>query len=87
MVPFSTHIQVTLAVISSVLTIRLTNSNRFVTRKDSGVLAPSFDSEAKAEDALVQPKRKIMYFVSLEGARQEYDDTDNIRIGLWFRYT
>jgi len=48
------------------LTIYLTASNSFVTRKDSGVLRPSFAdvAEAKASNAAQSPaKRKVMYYV------------------------
>jgi chloride channel 3/4/5 len=55
-----------LAVTSCLLTIYLTKSTTFITRKESGVLAPDFvePSEAsKTPDPLVEPKRKVMYYV------------------------
>lgn len=61
--------QLTWAIISCLLTIYLTASNSFVTRKDSGVLGPSFchAEEAKGPDAIPPPhKRGVMYYV---GAR------------------
>ena len=58
--------QLTWAIVSSLLTIYLTASNSFVTRKDSGVLRPSFVDAAEAKNAnAAQPpaKRKVMYYV------------------------
>lgn len=59
--------QVTLAVASSFLTIYLTDSTTFTTRKESGVLAPDFSkSDDNSNDQTTQtvPKRKVMYYVS-----------------------
>lgn len=59
-------IQLGLAFLSCILTIFLTNSTTFITRKESGVLAPEFSdpSEAKPGSSTVEPKRKVMYYVS-----------------------
>ena len=56
------------ATISCLLTIYLTASNSFMTRKDSGVLGPSFaDADGgKETDAVQSPhKRQVMYYVGL----------------------
>lgn len=50
-----------LALISCLLTIYLTKSTTFVTRKESGVLSPDF------EDAPAAPKRKVMYYAAGSG--------------------
>ena len=60
-----THLQVLLASISSLLTIHLTASTSFMTRKESGVLAPEFDkSDEQAQSSSSQPKRKVLHYVS-----------------------
>ncbi|KAG8921068.1 hypothetical protein FRC01_000429 [Tulasnella sp. 417] len=62
--------QLALAITSSILTIRLTASTNFVTRKDSGVLGPSFDlnaSESKEPVAQGGAPRKVLYFASGSG--------------------
>ena len=55
--------------VSALLTIHLTASNTFITRKDSGVLAPDFadaDEDQKAASVPAgEPKRKIMYYVCI----------------------
>ena len=64
--PLSPHSQLAWAIISSLLTIHLTASNSFVTRKDSGVLGPLFAGADEAKDPnAVQPpqKRGVMYYV------------------------
>lgn len=56
-----------MAIVSSLLTINLTASTSFVTRKDSGVLSESFpdaDREGKTP-AVPEPKRKVLYYVCL----------------------
>jgi chloride channel 3/4/5 len=57
---------------SSVLTIYLTASTSFVTRKDSGVLSPDFAS--RDEDGKVSPppsdppaKRQVLYYAAGSG--------------------
>ncbi|GJF00679.1 chloride channel [Phanerochaete sordida] len=63
-------VALTWAIISCLLTIHLTASTSFVTRKDSGVLSPAFASteEVKAaEPALVDPKRKLLYYAAGSG--------------------
>ncbi|KZT71831.1 hypothetical protein DAEQUDRAFT_749819 [Daedalea quercina L-15889] len=64
-------VALTWAVVSAVLTIRLTSSNSFVTRKDSGVLAPDFaDAGGDQKAASVpagEPKRKVMYYAAGSG--------------------
>lgn len=60
--------QLTWATISCLLTIYLTASNSFVTRKDSGVLGPSFaETDEDKETSTVYPpqKRQVMYYVGL----------------------
>ena len=60
------HFQLTWAIISSLLTIHLTASNSFVTRKDSCALDPSFaDADEDKDLDAVQPphKRRVMYYV------------------------
>ncbi|KAG8970900.1 hypothetical protein FRC05_011668 [Tulasnella sp. 425] len=64
-----TVIALALAVTSSILTLKLTASTRFVTRKDSG-LSPSFDpdsSETKEPAAGGGAPRRVMYFASGSG--------------------
>jgi hypothetical protein len=59
-------VQLVWAVTSALLTIYLTSSTSFVTRKDSGVLGPLFaDDGADTKAAPSQPerKRKVMYYV------------------------
>ncbi|KAF9241627.1 chloride channel [Melanogaster broomeanus] len=51
------------ATISSLLTIYLTASTSFTTRKDSGVLSPEFDN-SNGEHTASQPKRKVLYYGS-----------------------
>ncbi|KAH9944710.1 chloride channel [Amylocystis lapponica] len=67
-----TVIALLLAATSSLLTIHLTASTSFSTRKDSGVLAPEFaseDSDPKALDApsVGEPKRKVLYYAAGSG--------------------
>jgi len=61
-----------LAVASSVLTIQLTASTSFITRKDSGVLSPDFadvDDDQKAAEVLAEgeSKRKVLYYAAGSG--------------------
>ncbi|TFY62566.1 hypothetical protein EVJ58_g3780 [Rhodofomes roseus] len=64
-------IALTWAVLSALLTIHLTSSNSFITRKDSGVLAPDFaDADEDQKAAAVpagEPKRKVMYYAAGSG--------------------
>lgn len=56
--------QLLLALTSCVLTIYLTVSTSFVTRKESGVLSPSFvahDNKSTPPDT--ESKRKVLYYV------------------------
>ncbi|KAI0786632.1 chloride channel [Abortiporus biennis] len=59
---------ITMAVISSLLTIHLTASTSFSTRKDSGVLSGTFEeSENKIDDVQPVEKRKVMYYAAGSG--------------------
>ncbi|PFH51530.1 hypothetical protein AMATHDRAFT_58981 [Amanita thiersii Skay4041] len=64
-------IAVSLAFLSCLLTIYLTNSTTFVTRKESGVLSPNFpDSHLNPKDshvALPTRKRKILFYAAGSG--------------------
>ncbi|PCH36064.1 hypothetical protein WOLCODRAFT_166656 [Wolfiporia cocos MD-104 SS10] len=64
-------IALTLAVISSLLTIHLTASTSFITRKDSGVLSPDFaDIDVDQKAAAVpagEHKRKVLYYAAGSG--------------------
>ncbi|EMD37662.1 hypothetical protein CERSUDRAFT_114309 [Gelatoporia subvermispora B] len=64
-------IALTLATISSLLTIYLTASTTFVTRKDSGVLAPEFETADASQKAALAPvseqKRKVLYYAAGSG--------------------
>ncbi|KAF8630644.1 hypothetical protein AX15_002795 [Amanita polypyramis BW_CC] len=66
-----TIIAVTLALISSLLTIRLTNSGTFVTRKESGVLSPHFlnmKSSSKGQPTNPSARaRQTMYYAAGSG--------------------
>ena len=57
--------QIALAVVSSLLTIYLTASTSFVTRKDSGVLSSTFatgdDNKSLANPPA--PARKVLFYV------------------------
>ncbi|KAK7057143.1 chloride channel protein [Favolaschia claudopus] len=57
-------IAVCLATLSCVLTLLLTNSTTFSTRKESGVLAPGF---ADGPEPSTQPKRPVMYYAAGSG--------------------
>lgn len=64
--PLTSMQQVTLAVVSSFLTINLSASSSFLTRKDSGTLAASFTEGISDEDHRSQSggfPRKVMYYV------------------------
>ncbi|KAJ6625582.1 chloride channel [Mycena sp. CBHHK59/15] len=57
-----------LATTSCLLTLNLTNSTTFITRKESGVLAPGFsDTPAEPASQTEQPKREIMYYAAGSG--------------------
>ncbi|KAK0484376.1 chloride channel [Armillaria luteobubalina] len=59
-----------LALFSCLLTIYLTNSSSFVTRKESGVLAPDFtDHRQSLKDTLTAPgpKRKVAFYAAGSG--------------------
>ncbi|PBK81935.1 hypothetical protein ARMGADRAFT_1171198 [Armillaria gallica] len=59
-----------LAMVSCLLTIYLTNSTTFVTRKESGVLAPGFtDHRQTLKDTLSTPgpKRKVAFYAAGSG--------------------
>ncbi|KAK0460988.1 chloride channel [Desarmillaria tabescens] len=59
-----------LALVSCLLTIYLTNSSSFVTRKESGVLAPDFtDHRRSLKDTLSAPgpKRKVAFYAAGSG--------------------
>jgi chloride channel 3/4/5 len=61
-----------LALVSSILTIYLTASTSFVTRKDSGVLSPDFaspDDDGKVSTPPPDPpaKRKVLYYAAGSG--------------------
>ncbi|KAG1816060.1 chloride channel [Suillus subaureus] len=59
-----TIIAVLLAGTSSLLTIYLTASTSFITRKESGVLSPHFNkSGEQTASSSSQPKRGVMYYV------------------------
>ncbi|RDB25370.1 H(+)/Cl(-) exchange transporter 5 [Hypsizygus marmoreus] len=63
-------IALSLALTSSLLTIYLTNSTTFITRKESGVLAPDFLSSTnrpKAQETAAVSKRKVMYYAAGSG--------------------
>ncbi|KAG7098607.1 hypothetical protein E1B28_000530 [Marasmius oreades] len=59
-----TAIALTLALTSCLLTIYLTNSTTFVTRKESGVLSPEFDPSTPNGAA---PRRKVMFYAAGSG--------------------
>ena len=57
-----------MAFISCILTLKLTASTSFVTRKESGVLSEEFaggETKAAATSAGAEPKRRVLYYVSL----------------------
>ncbi|KAG0706023.1 chloride channel [Suillus ampliporus] len=63
-----TIIAVLLASTSSLLTIYLTASTSFVTRKESGVLSPGFDKNYEQNRSnSVQPKRQVRYYAAGSG--------------------
>ncbi|KAG2756096.1 hypothetical protein P692DRAFT_20715982 [Suillus brevipes Sb2] len=63
-----TIIAVLLASTSSLLTIYLTASTSFVTRKESGVLSPDFDkSGERSPSRPSQPRRGVMYYAAGSG--------------------
>ncbi|KAG6911122.1 hypothetical protein DXG01_003862 [Tephrocybe rancida] len=59
-------IALSLALISSLLTIYLTDSTTFVTRKESGVLSPDFPG-SDPKDSAPDAKRKVMYYAAGSG--------------------
>ncbi|KAF9450421.1 hypothetical protein P691DRAFT_810365 [Macrolepiota fuliginosa MF-IS2] len=62
-----TSIALLLASVSSVLTLYLTNSTTFTTRKESGVLKPEFADPRTPADPSLTPKRKVMYYAAGSG--------------------
>ncbi|KAJ7770176.1 chloride channel [Mycena maculata] len=56
-----------LATLSCLLTLFLTNSTTFVTRKESGVLAPGFADSPNPGKRADLPKRKVMYYAAGSG--------------------
>ncbi|KIY73112.1 hypothetical protein CYLTODRAFT_417357 [Cylindrobasidium torrendii FP15055 ss-10] len=58
-----------LAFTSCSLTLNLTKSTSFVTRKESGVLAPDFAEQQRTKEPenYVAPKRKVMYYAAGSG--------------------
>ncbi|TBU33934.1 chloride channel [Dichomitus squalens] len=64
-----TVIAISLAVISSLLTIYLTASTSFVTRKDSGVLSSTFAAgdDAKSSTNPPAPARKVLFYAAGSG--------------------
>ncbi|KAJ6593967.1 clc channel [Mycena capillaripes] len=60
-------IAVSLATLSCLLTLFLTNSTTFVTRKESGVLAPGFADTPEPASQSELPKRKVMYYAAGSG--------------------
>ncbi|KAG2043481.1 chloride channel [Suillus americanus] len=63
-----TIIAVLLASTSSLLTIYLTASTSFITRKESGVLSPHFDkSGEQTASSSSQPRRRVMYYAAGSG--------------------
>ncbi|KIP06962.1 hypothetical protein PHLGIDRAFT_71807 [Phlebiopsis gigantea 11061_1 CR5-6] len=72
MVEYIAYIVIALvwAIISCVLTLKLTASTSFKTRKDSGVLSPAFASDGEANKVVPSqpdPKRKVMYYAAGSG--------------------
>ncbi|KAH0589057.1 hypothetical protein H2248_004829 [Termitomyces sp. 'cryptogamus'] len=59
-------IALSLALISTLLTICLTDSTTFVTRKESGVLSPDFPGTAASNKDL-EVKRRVMYYAAGSG--------------------
>ena len=55
--------QIIFALTSCFLTIRLTKSSTFVTRKESGVLSPYFQDSKEQEGQSTRARRSIMYYV------------------------
>ncbi|KAI0684736.1 chloride channel [Cytidiella melzeri] len=66
-----TTVAITLALVSCFLTLYLTASTSFITRKDSGVLSSDFaqGSENQKVDSspIAQPKRKVIYYAAGSG--------------------
>ncbi|KAG6841886.1 hypothetical protein C0991_005616 [Blastosporella zonata] len=61
-------IALSLALISCLLTIYLTDSTTFITRKESGVLSPDFPStDANSQQSASNAKRKVMYYAAGSG--------------------
>ena len=74
--------QVILAVTSCLLTTYLTASTSFVTRKESGVLAPDFPAEPDSKRPTGEPKRRVLYYVSLISLCQRPLDV-TVSAGCW----
>ena len=69
---FRSFSQLFLALVSSILTIYLTASTSFVTRKDSGVLSPDFATPIEDGKVLQTPreppaKRKVLFYAAGSG--------------------
>lgn len=65
-----TTVALGLALVSCLLTIYLTNSTTFATRKESGVLSPDYHDPSdgpKHEGTEGEPKRKVMYYAAGSG--------------------
>ncbi|KAF9268924.1 hypothetical protein L218DRAFT_954350 [Marasmius fiardii PR-910] len=62
-----TVVALTLALISCLLTLYLTNSTTFMTRKESGVLSPDFDPANTSATSSLGPKRKVMFYAAGSG--------------------
>ena len=55
-----------MALVSCLLTIHLTASNTFVTRKESGVLSDAFaesQENLQSKESAGEPKRRILFYV------------------------
>ncbi|KAG6333678.1 hypothetical protein ID866_5408 [Astraeus odoratus] len=69
-IEYSTYtcVAILLATLSSLLTIYLTASTSFLTRKDSGVLSPLFATDGKSVPSIASPpKRQVLYYAAGSG--------------------
>ncbi|KAJ3504402.1 hypothetical protein NLJ89_g7954 [Agrocybe chaxingu] len=62
-----TCIALFLALLSCLLTLYLTNSTTFVTRKEVGNMPLAFDQDTKRQKVQAEPKRKVMYYAAGSG--------------------
>ncbi|EKM81010.1 hypothetical protein AGABI1DRAFT_37258 [Agaricus bisporus var. burnettii JB137-S8] len=62
-----TSIALALATTSCLLTLYLTNSTTFSTRKESAILGPGFADPSQPVDPSSAPKRKVMYYAAGSG--------------------